>query len=309
MYQNEQLRLLINIYGESMPQKLLDIINNIKGIYDAYNNNYGRYTDNYISMMESAFNQLKIEGFIPKSRGGTSYSENPLDGERIIEYVADYYNKLYSLRYLNFLSEEKKTVVFVGPNGCGKTTLLRNLINATGEDKIGYYPADRLLVINETYNPERDNTTFLKSYKNADKFASDINNQTQTLYIVQQINQAIALFEKKRAQEMDLCMANKLQLKDSYTEKILRLWNELVKDRTLFSEGTLRVETLDGKEYPIKLLSSGEKSIFYFLVCIFLKEKNRIILLTSLRITLIQLSSLSYGILLKNTAQEVYLSI
>lgn len=274
MYQNEQLRLLINVYGESMPQKLLDIINNIKGVYDAYNSKYDRYTDNYISMMESAFNQLKIEGFIPKSRGGTSYSEKPLDDERIIEYVADYYNKLYGLRYLKFLSEEKKTVVFVGPNGCGKTTLLRNLINATGEDKIGYYPADRLLVINETYNPERDYTMFLNSYKNADKIAGDINNQSQTYYIGQQINQAIALFEKKRAEEMDLYAAKKLQLEESHTEKILKLWNELVKDRILFSEGTLRVKTSDNKEYPIKFLSSGEKSILYFLVCIFLKERK-----------------------------------
>lgn len=85
-----------------------------------------------------------------------------------------------------------------------KTTLLRNLINATGEDQIGYYPADRLLVINDSYNPERDFATFSKSYQNADKYASDIDNQSQAHYIVQQINQTITLFEKKRATEMDL---------------------------------------------------------------------------------------------------------
>lgn len=73
---------------------------------------------------------------------------------------------------------------------------MRNLIRATGEDQIGYYPADRLLVINEGYNPERDFETFVKSYKNADKYANDINNQSQTHYITQQINQAITLFEK-----------------------------------------------------------------------------------------------------------------
>lgn len=81
---------------------------------------------------------------------------------------------------------------------------MRNLINATGEDQIGYYPADRLLVINDSYNPERDFATFSKSYQNADKYASDIDNQSQAHYIVQQINQTITLFEKKRATEMDL---------------------------------------------------------------------------------------------------------
>ena len=48
----------------------------------------------------------------------------------------------------------------------------------------------------------------------------------------------------------------------------------LIKDRILFSEGALKVQTLGGTEYPIKYLSSGEKSIFYFLACIFLKEKK-----------------------------------
>ena len=73
---------------------------------------------------------------------------------------------------------------------------------------------------------------------------------------------------------MDLYAKGKLRLEDSLTEKILSIWNELIKDRILFSEGALKVQTLDGTEYPIKYLSSGEKSIFYFLACIFLKEKK-----------------------------------
>ncbi len=196
MYQNKQLELLISAYGESITQELTKIIDEIQSIYKTYNDGYSRYTTNYISMMESAFNQLKIDQFIPTIKGGTLHSTKPLDDKKIIACLSEYYNKLFDLRYLKFLSEEKKTVVFVGPNGCGKTTLLRNLIRATGEDQIGYYPADRLLVINEGYNPERDFETFVKSYKNADKYANDINNQSQTHYITQQINQAITLFEK-----------------------------------------------------------------------------------------------------------------
>lgn len=274
MYQNDQLELLIHAYEGNVPQDVALIIAKIQAFYKAYNDDYSRYTTNYISMMESAFNNLKIAQLIPDSKGGTLRTTKPIDSEKITALLSGYYDKLFSLRYLKFLSEEKKTVVFVGPNGCGKTTLLRNLIHATGEDQIGYYPADRLLVINDSYNPERDFAAFLESYKTADKSASDINNQSQANYIVRQVNQAITLFEKKRATEMDLYAKGRLRLEDSLTEKILNIWNELIKDRLLFSEGALRVQTLDGVEYPIKYLSSGEKSIFYFLACIFLKERK-----------------------------------
>ena len=274
MYQNNQLDLLINAYEGSIPPNVAQVIATIQAIYKAYNDDYSRYTENYISMMESTFNSLKTAQLIPEAKGGTLRTTKPIDSENILALLSDYHDKLFGLRYLKFLSEEKKTVVFVGPNGCGKTTLLRNLINATGEDQIGYYPADRLLVINDSYNPERDFATFSKSYQNADKYASDIDNQSQAHYIVQQINQTITLFEKKRATEMDLYAKGKLRLEDSLTEKILGIWNELIKDRLLFSEGALKVQTLGGTEYPIKYLSSGEKSIFYFLACIFLKEKK-----------------------------------
>ena len=274
MYQSNQLDLLINAYEGSIPPNVAQVIATIQAIYKAYNDDYSRYTENYISMMESTFNSLKTAQLIPEAKGGTLRTTKPIDSENILALLSDYHDKLFGLRYLKFLSEEKKTVVFVGPNGCGKTTLLRNLINATGEDQIGYYPADRLLVINDSYNPERDFATFSKSYQNADKYASDIDNQSQAHYIVQQINQTITLFEKKRATEMDLYAKGKLRLEDSLTEKILGIWNELIKDRILFSEGALKVQTLGGTEYPIKYLSSGEKSIFYFLACIFLKEKK-----------------------------------
>ena len=274
MYQNNQLDLLINAYEGSIPPNVAQVIATIQAIYKAYNDDYSRYTENYISMMESTFNSLKTAQLIPEAKGGTLRTTKPIDSENILALLSDYHDKLFGLRYLKFLSEEKKTVVFVGPNGCGKTTLLRNLINATGEDQSGYYPADRLLVINDSYNPERDFATFSKSYQNADKYASDIDNQSQAHYIVQQINQTITLFEKKRATEMDLYAKGKLRLEDSLTEKILGIWNELIKDRILFSEGALKVQTLGGTEYPIKYLSSGEKSIFYFLACIFLKEKK-----------------------------------
>jgi len=115
MYKNDQLELLISAYEGNLPQDIAAIISEVQSIYKAYNDDYERYTENYISMMENAFNNFKVTQLIPESKGGTLRAAKPIDDERITALLSDYYNRLFSLRNLKFLSEEKKTVVFVGP--------------------------------------------------------------------------------------------------------------------------------------------------------------------------------------------------
>ena len=100
--------------------------------------------------MEDVFNQLNIDRFITPNNNG-EYNIIDTDGhiDEILEILKSYYAKLCNLKYLEFLSRENQTVVFVGPNGCGKTTLLRKLIEITGENKIGYYQADRTLIVDD----------------------------------------------------------------------------------------------------------------------------------------------------------------
>ena len=269
-YKNEQFELLKRYIKINNIDVSDNIIKDIELMLKKYNQNYTRYTKNYKTTMENAFNNLKIDNLFHKINGGTLNDSIEEDIDGIITKVKNYRDNLKNLKYLEFLSEEKRTVVFVGANGCGKTTLLRNLIKTTGESKIGYYPADRLMIVDETYNPERSFDNFTKSYIDTDKRASDITNNSQAFNIGHQFNQAIALFEKYHFQEMDL----KDDRQNHLTKKILDIWNDLIKDRVLFSKGGLAVKTLEGEEYPIKYLSSGEKSIFYFLTCILLKGKK-----------------------------------
>lgn len=108
MYQNNQLDLLINAYEGSIPPNVAQVIATIQAIYKAYNDDYSRYTENYISMMESTFNSLKTAQLIPEAKGGTLRTTKPIDSENILALLSDYHDKLFGLRYLKFLSEEKK---------------------------------------------------------------------------------------------------------------------------------------------------------------------------------------------------------
>lgn len=271
MYENRQICMLQKCIDNNIFTGLTELVNNIKSEYEIYNSRYERYTGKYIETIENIFNKIEIEQFIPIECGGMWKGEDKEANQSSIKYLLEQYiGSFENLPYLRFLSEEDKNVVFVGPNGSGKTTLLRKLIQTTGEENIGYYAADRLLLIDENYSPERDLDVFIKQYDDTDKKSNDIGLRSQSAYVSQQVNKAIALFEKERYRELDA--GNGRGTNKIITDEILEIWNNLINDRILYSDGGLKVKTKQGREYPIKYLSSGEKSVLYFLICIFLKS-------------------------------------
>lgn len=270
MYTNSKYNDFKSSLNEIKLQNMKLFIKEIDDFYKFINTKYDKCVARYQDAVKAILDDFPIDSKMDTSGDYIYYIKGHLveDTDRITKALLEYIQKFESIKYLDFLSEEKRNVVFVGPNGSGKTTLLRKLKKDTANAKMHYYPADRVLLVSDNFSPKRNHDEFLKEYNANYSNSTNIEYVHQGLEIYKQLSFCIDLLERERNQENETGTDNRI------TQRIIDKWKELVKDRELYFEYGLCVRPIGGESYPLKYLSSGEKSILYFLVGILLQEEK-----------------------------------
>lgn len=267
MYKNEQF--------EEVKEELSKVSENVRNFVDIIskyffkiNIDYKKATENFSKTISSVLNEFpKFEIFIDDPfRDGLFINGRKTDEAGIEEALNKYINKFESLSFLDFLGTDNKNVIFVGPNGCGKTTLIRKLMKDTRGSNIRFIQADRYLSYYLHSSLPRNYNQFDKQYEDNLLGCINLSDEYSNGAIIEEFNYAVGKLENAHNEENDSPSLPKK------SEQVVSIWKDLVKGRELYFNRGLKVRPIGGDEYPLSRLSSGEKSILFFLVTTILSD-------------------------------------
>ena len=244
-----------------MLEKVVELVTFFEQEMNCCNENYRKTINGVLQKFPLRFG---VGPQIYSSYGGR------LDLTEAADSLAQYIISLESFKYLSFLKDEKRNVVFIGPNGSGKSTLVRMLHDKLNSDDILFFPADRMLTIDTLASTVLTNYNSLigkikETYKGSISIESGSVYNTSKLFALY-----ISLLK-------ECCFDEYTKKEKGNASKVIEKWRDLIGSRELFFDHDLYAKPTgapDSEKYDIKYLSSGEKSILFFLMGILLNEEK-----------------------------------
>ena len=242
----------------------------LNNYYNHFMDNKDRYNSNYIKTWENQFNGLEnilsqIKTIDEESSIVLLFSDSL---EKALQNYLDSFSSLDSLEMLKYTD---RNVIVIGANGSGKTTFLNYIMKKNMGIDIEYYPSERLFITqpNETYPMSYE--VFKNGFESNRSQMLNKDHSSRGHYFSRDFNYTITLLIKQHNNELQ----QGKQTTDTTAYSIIKKWNELIKTRSLVIENNELFGLFEGVKYPVNDISSGEKSILYFLVNILLRDKKQ----------------------------------
>lgn len=199
--------------------------------------------------------------------------------ENYINIVSSLEKKLSTYKMFDKIKWIDNNIVMIGANGSGKSTFSRYL-NGKIASNISILSAQHLLVYNKKDNIPASNAeiTNLRSFQKNSKMSSDSNFASLIGNDMDKLITTLIAEHTDRALEYYNSHAH--QRKNSFLEKTIEIWEELIEHRKLLIErGFISAQIPEQKIYSFNSLSDGEKAVFYYIGHILLVEPNSYIII------------------------------